>query len=137
MPNLCDVPGWYLILALIIASYQGYRGFMFQWLLAPEATFSESQEEKDRKATVNQPKWTRKQKVLLLCIADTILYSISALFGFFSLFLSYHVLNHVLSLANISAGLSALLIFLIVFGVLGVCGQLPYLIQQGKLLWKP
>ncbi len=133
MPSLCDIPSWYLILALFIASYQGYRGFMFQLILAREANSSRGNHQE---TNTNQPEWTRKQKIFLLCLADTLLYSGSTLLGFFALFFSYYILKHGSPLTDISVGSWGLLSFLIVFGVLGVCGQLPHLMQQGKLLWK-
>lgn len=120
MPSLCDVPICYFILALVIASYQGYMGFIFQWILAREVESSESLENSPQEVNTNYPEWTRLQKIFLLCFANTLLYSISTLFGFLALFISYYVLKNVPSLTSISAGLSALIIFLVVFGVLGV-----------------
>jgi hypothetical protein len=40
--------------------------------------------------------------------------------------------NSVQDLHDISGGTSAFLVFLVVLGLLGVSGQLPYLIQLGK-----
>jgi NADH:ubiquinone oxidoreductase subunit 5 (subunit L)/multisubunit Na+/H+ antiporter MnhA subunit len=125
-----DVPFWYLIVAVIITVYQSYRGFMFQWIFAKERESTDSPDQQ------KQITWTRTQKIILLSIADMLFYLITTLLAFVSLFVSYHVLADLASLSEVSPGLAALLIFLIVFGVLGVSAQLPYLIQQGKFPWK-
>jgi hypothetical protein len=110
--------------------YQSYRGFMFQWIFAKERESTDSPDQR------KQITWTRTQKVILLSMADMLFYLITTLLGFVSLFVSYYILTHLPSLSEVSPGLAALLIFLIVFGVLGVSAQLPYLIQQGKFPWK-
>jgi len=134
MPGLNDVPCWYIILTLVVSSYQAYRGFMFQWILARERKSSESTDTAEKGGA--QLKWTRFQKIVLLCIADMFFYLVTTMAGFLSLFVAYYVSNKVPCLTEIGAGLSALLIFLVAFGVLGVCGQLPTLIQLGKFPWK-
>jgi len=134
MPGFNDGPCWYIILALIVSFYQAYRGFMFQWILAKERKSSERMDTAEQ--GIAQQKWTRSQKIVLLCVADMFFYLVTTLAGFLSLFVAYYVLNKVPCLTEIGAGLSALLIFLILFGLLGVCGQLPYLIQLGKFPWK-
>ncbi len=134
MPSINDVPYWYLILAIALSAYQGYRGFKFQWIFAKEKKNQESAAATDQQK--EQITWTLPQKISLLCIADMFFYLITTLLGFIALFLSYNVLSQIQSLTEAGAGLSALLIFFIVFGVLGVSGQLPYLIQQGKFPWK-
>ena len=135
MPNLNDVPNLYLFFTIAITAYQSYRGFMFQWIFAKERKvedYDESIEQQNR-----QLKWTRTQKIILLCIADLLFYFITTLSGFVALFLSYHILTNIKTLTEVSTGLVTLLIFLIVFGLLGVSAQLPTLIQQGKLTpWK-
>ncbi len=104
----------FIALAAITSAYQGYRGFMFQWVAAKEP-FTE-------------------RKVSLLCISDAIFYFVSCAAGFVALYFAYQLSVLLPDPANISAGTSVLLIFLAVFGLLGVTGQLPFLIQQGKLL---
>jgi NADH:ubiquinone oxidoreductase subunit 5 (subunit L)/multisubunit Na+/H+ antiporter MnhA subunit len=128
--SINDAPCWYLIVAVIVTVYQSYRGFMFQWIFAKERKSADSPDQQ------KQITWTRTQKIILLSIADMLFYLITTVLGFVSLFVSYHILTHLPSLSEVSPGLAALLIFLIVFGVLGVSAQLPYLIQQGKFPWK-
>jgi hypothetical protein len=88
---------------------------MFQWILA------------------DNKKWTTRQKVLLLCIADTILFVVSSAGGFIALWLVRKLLlEH--TTADIGVGTTILIIFLGLFGILGIADQLPQLIQEGKLL---
>jgi hypothetical protein len=106
---------WDVVLATVVTLYQGYRGFMFQWILA------------------DKQRWTMAQRVILLCTADTILYLVSSSAGFVALWSGWHLLPRADALLDTSAGAAALLVFLFAFGILGVSGQLPHLLQQGKL----
>ena len=104
----------FITIAVIVSAYQGYRGFMFQWFGANELF--------------------AKRKVSLLCISDMFFYVVSCASGFVALYFAYQLSVLLPDPANIAVGTSVLLIFLAVFGLLGVTGQLPFLIQQGKLL---
>lgn len=130
MPSPNDIPCWYLAAALVITAYQSYRGFMFQWIFAKE------RENGGSSASEPQRTWTRTQKIVLLSSADCWFYLVTTLSGFIALFMAYHLLNKIQSITEVSTGVVTLLIFLVVYGVLGVAAQLPYLIQQGKFPWK-
>ena len=108
--------GLYIALAVLVSTYQGYRGFRFQWLLGM----------KEIKGTAD--------RVFLLCIADMLFHFVCSSAGFAALWLSYDLYLHVPSLAELSAGAAVLFLSLTLFGLLGVTGQLPSLIQLGKLL---
>ena len=104
----------FITIAIIVSVYQGYRGFMFQYLSAQEPF--------------------KNQKIPLLCISDAIFYTSSCASGFIAIYFAYNLSIQLPDPSNIAVGTSVLLIFLSVFGLLGVTGQLPFLIQQGKLL---
>jgi hypothetical protein len=106
----------YMVMAVIATVYQGYRGFRFQWILGI----------KEVKST-----WDR---ILLLCIADMILYAVCSAAGFAALWQAYDIYTHIPTLAEISTSATVLLLSLSLFGLIGVTGQLPPLIQLGKLL---
>lgn len=139
MLEVTHIPCWYVVLAVFVSAYQAYRGFMFQWIGALEKKTVEDNGATDIPCwyTDQHLRWTRPQKIFLLCIADMLTYLITTLAGFVALFMSYYILERLPSLDKIGAGLSALLIFLAIFGLLGVSGKLPYLIDQGKVFpWK-
>lgn len=117
MFTLSDVPCWYLIFSILVSGYQAYRGFMFQLILA------------------DKEKWTMPQRVILLCFSDTIFYLFCTIAGFVSFFVVYRIFLKVSVLSQLQVGSALLLIFLILFGILGVTGQLPHLLQQGKFPW--
>lgn len=106
----------FIVLAAVATVYQGYRGFMFQWLLA------------------DKQRWTKAERVILLCIADMVFYVVCTASGFLALFLAVELSARLKNPSEIALGTSVLLVFLAVYGILGVTGQLPSLIQQGKLL---
>jgi hypothetical protein len=134
MPNIDDVPILYILIAAIVSIYQAYRGYMFQWIFARER--NKPVNTGDTKNVNPSVEWTRRQKIVLLCISDMFFYLITTLSGFLTLFLAYFILKNVQDFSKISTGLSALLIFLTAYGVLGICAQLPNLMQLGKFPWK-
>ena len=113
MFRLTDVPYWYLVVAILVSCYQAYRGFMFQWIFGIKAID------------------TKIRRVVLLCLADTITYLLSTMSGFISLFLFYQLTDQESALAKDQGG-SALLIFLVLYGILGVTGKLPDLLHSIK-----
>ena len=106
----------YIGLAAVATVYQGYRGFRFQWILGI----------KEVKSTCD--------RILLLCVADTILYAVCSAAGFAALWQAYELYTRVPNLTELSPSAAVLLLSLALFGLLGVTGQLPTLIQLGKLL---
>jgi hypothetical protein len=114
MLTLMNIPCWYWAIALFISGYQAYRGFKLQSLLGVGT------------------KWSRADRILLLCIADMLTYLFCALSGFYSLLLFYRAatLN---SVTPTPIEHPAFLIFLLAYGVLGVTGKLPDSLNVLKL----
>src|SRR5947207_50368 len=110
-PPLCAIA--YIVVAVVVSLYQAYRGFMFQWILGIE-------------------KIKGGNRVILLCVADMLTYLVSALSGFGALLLLAHsgVLEARLPA---TAGEATWLVFLAVYGLLGVTGKLPDILPQVKL----
>jgi hypothetical protein len=71
---------------------------------------------------------------VLLCIADAFFYVACRASGFLALFLAVELSIRLSNPSEIALGTSVLLVFLAVYGILGVTGQLPSLIQQGRIL---
>jgi hypothetical protein len=106
----------YIGLATIVSVYQGYRGFRFQWLLGMKEVTG------------------ILDRVVLLCIADMILFAVCSAAGFFAVWLAFDLYTHIRSITDLSPGAAVLFLSLALFGLIGVTGQLPPLIQLGKLL---
>jgi len=96
---------------------------MFQWLRtdAPEG-------------------WSKSRKVLLLALADGLTYFLTSASGSVSLMLCWELSDRIISdPAKIEVGTATLFGFLAVYGILGVTGKMPYLIDKidlGKLIPK-
>ena len=116
--QLTIAPCWYAVLAALFTAYQAYRGYVLQQKLGPAQS-----------AITSAP-----QRIVVLCVADAILYLLCSAAGFAALWVAYALTLAAPKLNEITAGGAALLIFLWLFGLLGVTGQLPHLIQQGKIL---
>ena len=107
----------YYLLLLVLSLYQGYRGFMFQWHY-PAAPLKDL---------------PKLRKFFLLALADGFTYFITSASGFISLILCWKISVQILEPAKIEVGTAAFLGFLAVYGILGVTGKMPYLIDKGKL----
>ena len=110
-PPLCVTA--YIVVAVVVSLYQAYRGFMFQWILGLK-------------------KIKGALRVILLCIADMLTYFVCTLSGFGALLLlarSGVLEGHLPS----TAGEATWLVFLAVYGLLGVTGKLPDILLQVKL----
>jgi hypothetical protein len=104
----------YMVIAVGVSLYQAYRGFMFQWILG-----------------IEQIKDTTR-RVLLLCLADMFTYLVCTLSGFLALLLLFHFALRDRHLPA-SAGEATWLIFLALYGVLGVTGKLPDMLTRMKI----
>ncbi len=131
MAFLKNIPVWYWILGLAVSLYQAYRGYRFQRIFAEEQNKEAGQENSTRKAFAHR--WSDFEIVVLRAASDAIFYFVCAATGFLAVFLLYYIGSSLPSLHQIDGGTSAVLIFLALFGLLGVTGQLPHLLQQGKL----
>lgn len=106
----------YLILATIVSAYQALRGYNFQRVLA------------DTKV------WSTSQRRWLLCTSDALLYLFSTALGFAALHLAYQYSTWLPTFDKVTVGHALVFMFSVTFGTLGVTGQLPHLLQKGKLL---
>ena len=115
---MIEAPYSLLVIGFLLSLYQAYRGFMFQWLRS-DAPFTN---------------WTKPQKVLLLALADAFTYFVTTASGLVSLYLCQKLSVRISDPPGIEVGTSALFVVLAIYGIFGVTGKLPYLIDQGKLL---
>jgi hypothetical protein len=123
--NLFEPPAqWYCILAVVMSVYQGVRGFIFQ------NQFSLHQARQNQ-ATLDQAKkppalcaHSHIQRWIIRGVNDAWRYFVSTLAGFAALLFAYRILDSE-ALASASAGVVTLLVFLVMFGFLGVTGLLP------------
>lgn len=106
-----------VLISLLLSFYQGYHGFMFQWV-RPDELFK---------------RWSKCQRFFLLAIADGLTYFITSFSGFWPLELCWDISVRIADPAKIEAGTAALLGFLAVYGILGVTGKMPEVIDRGKL----
>lgn len=111
------LPWWYVAAGGIVSAYQAARGFYFQWI--KERAFHKGQEFD----------WGRT--TFAYSLADALLYFVCSALGFVALWLAYK-LTYPIS-REISVGASVFILFCALYGALGITGQLPYLIQNGKL----
>lgn len=105
-------------IAVLLSFYQGWRGYMFQCLPRRELF-------KDL---------SKHQKRFLLALADGWTFFISSLSGFGALYLCWYILVRIADPAKIEAGTAALLGLLAVYGIWGVTGKMPAVLD--RWMWK-
>jgi hypothetical protein len=123
MLTLTEIPWWYWAIAIIISLYQAYRGYRLQFLLGIGSR---------QRVLDEHSNWSRTDRVIVLCIADTFTFLFCALSGFYSLLVFYRAFS-LSSAQPASIEHAALLIFLLVYGVLGITGKLPDTLNRFKL----
>ncbi|MBN1184132.1 MAG: hypothetical protein JXB49_17705 [Bacteroidales bacterium] len=159
MENVICQSWWYWFIAAVISFYHGVRGFIAQkqtveqqknqlldekklieFKLESNAELNAGKGEKLKSEwmKVKEEKFiiyakTNCQTVWLRAIPYSFFYFITTFLGFCALFFVYYILTTTSNLNNISGGTTALLIFAVLYGIIGITGQLPTLIEQGKL----
>ena|ERR1035437_1705608 len=153
----------YWFIATVISIFQGYRGYVAQKqmvelskidLTKEKVTFElnfKSNEvlnknEDQEKVIILKNEWLKAQEKKFIFYAKTprqiirlraipycFFYFITTLLGFVALFFAYYILFNTCNLNNISGGTATLIIFAILYGIIGITGQLPYLIEKGEL----
>ena len=108
MFTLTDIPWWYWSFAIAFSLYQGWRGYRLQSLLGigPNLTVRYA------------------EKAALLYIADMLTHFFCSASGFYSLIIFYRAAN-LHSATPTAIEHPAILIFLLVYAVLGITGRLP------------
>lgn len=145
----CDYLCYWLI-ALLFSIYQGVRGAIAQLQSCEQQKINFLIENQSINANPNlleghKPALMDEQKKKFVIYAKTnfqiwwlraipysIFYFITTFSGFIALFFVYYVIANICDIKDISGGTAALLIFSVLFGLLGVAGQLPNLLEQGK-----
>jgi hypothetical protein len=122
MPNIDSVSCGYLVISLVISIYQGVRGFVFQYYNSKTYELYKS--------------WGKPARIFMFCVTDFVFYFVTTIVGFASLLIAKNIISSTPKLQDLGTGAAALVIFLLLIGILGICGQLPYLIQSGKLPWQ-
>jgi hypothetical protein len=152
----------YWLIAAILSIFQGYRGYVAQKqmcelqennFLIEKKTIEVDLDAKDKLAEkqyvhlnenlkdelikAQDGKFviyakTKRQIIWLRAIPYCFFYFITTLLGFVALFFAYYILTNACNLNDISGGTAALIIFSVLFGLLGITGQLPNLLEQGK-----
>ena len=111
---LRELPCWYVTVAIVWSFYQGARGVV------------------ETRLNNRDKKWEWWEKVIVLDIHDFAFRFVCTMAGFLALYVSYRLIAEVPSTFELSAGTSLLLVFSFLIGVIGVGGQLHYVILMGK-----
>ena len=111
---ICTMPRWYLLIIVIFSLFYAIRGVMEKQLLLAGKTLS------------------RTQRVMIEYIQEFLFKVIFTVSGFLALFIADRIFAALGSLRDISAGTAVILVFLFIWGVLGVSGYLTFLIIRGK-----
>src|SRR6266446_921663 len=115
MDTLNQPQYWYFAIGALWSIFQGVRGVVETRLDNPQASA-----------------WKPWERIVVLYIHEFAFRLICTLAGFLSLYMSVIVFNEIIPDGELSTGDSLLLLLLFLVGVIGVCGQLHYVILMGK-----
>lgn len=115
MDLLTQMPCWYVIIAGLLSLYQGCRGVVEQ--------------RRNYLDNLAGKKWKTWEKIVILYVHDFIFRLVCTMAGFVALYVSYILAKGIF---NLSLSASVLLAFSFLIGVIGVGGQLHYVILMGR-----
>jgi len=125
--SLNQIPCWYILIGIIWSIYQGVRGAI-EHRLNYEARFYNDSNQNNK---IQKPMWKRWEKWVVLYVHDFVFRFICTISGFVALYLAYYLAGD--KMQGITSGSSVLIVFLFLIGIIGVGGQLHYVILMGKL----
>jgi hypothetical protein len=114
-----QLPCWYVLSGLVWSTYQGFRGIVEQ------RRAYKDRNEQDRK-------WSRSERVIILYIHDFAFRFICTTAGFLALYVAYFLAKGLAYDTELATGSSLLLTLSFLIGVIGVGGQLHYVILMGR-----
>ena len=114
------IPLWYWILALSISTYYGIRGIMEFRILY-----------KQWPSYVNRES-SLIERIMILYIQDFLFKFITTMSGFMALFVACYIFPSTTEIKEIGSGNALVLIFLFIWGIIGIGGYLTHLIATGK-----
>jgi hypothetical protein len=126
------IPWCYIVVTVLVSLYHGYRGYVNQRTTA-QGHQNLTERTPPQSGIPDKWYWSPAEVLVVRCLYDALFYAFCSVAGFAALWLAGYVLNTIPDLRDIPGGTSAFLVFLVVLGLLGVSGQLSYLIQLGKL----
>ena len=106
---------WYFALGVVWSVFQGIRGVVETRLCNPHAS-----------------EWKPWERMIVLYIHDFAFRFVCTMAGFVSLYLSIVLFNEISPDSELSTGDSLLMLLMFLIGIIGVGGQLHYIILMGK-----
>ncbi len=116
---LRDMPRWYDLIIIAFSVYYAWRGVMEQRYI-------------QRHSYKGDLSCSTTEKVVIHYIQEVLFKSVITVSSFMALFIANYIFSSLKSYTDISSGTALFLIFLIVWGIIGVSGYLTHLIVSGK-----
>ena len=106
---------WYLVVAILWSIFQGIRGVVETRLASPVAR-----------------QWRPWERMVVLYLHDFVYRFVCTMAGFVSLYMSLLLFNEIAPDREMTTGDALMLVVLFLVGVVGVGGQLHYVMLLGK-----
>ena len=119
------IPTWYALVAAAFSLYYGTRGVVTHLIAAEQQNAALAKNGAREIKT-----W---ENVVIRYVQDFIFNAVCCIAGFLSFFASYFLAQRVVDPNNTSAGIAIIIVAGFLLGIVGVSGQLPYLLLQGRL----
>ena len=125
MLNLVNMSWWYYLIAISLSLYYAYRGF-----IGNKIAFEKKNSDPEKNY-----EFKKREYISVYCIGDALFHFMSSIAGFLAIAIAYHLYLSIDFKTGLETGNAIIFVFLLLFGFLGIAGQLPALILQGKLPW--
>ena len=122
MITIALIPVWYWVVAVLFSAYYAFRGWVGNRVAARV-------ENEKRSQSARYDEWVIKW---VFSAHDALFHFVCSMAGFCALFVANTLYESLIAGSTFDAARSVLLVFTFLFGLVGVTGQLPQLILQGK-----
>ncbi|MBT3227163.1 MAG: hypothetical protein HN580_24155 [Deltaproteobacteria bacterium] len=115
------IPCWYWTIAFIFGVFYSFRGIVEKMIMiANNQLYLSNQIET----------W---QKVVIIYIQEVILKFLITISSFIAFYVACEIFPSPNQIDSVSPGKAVILIFLFVWGIIGICGYLSFFITRGKI----
>ena len=129
---ILKMPCWYIVFMAILTLFYAYRGVLYVKIFGVK--HEEQLEVKDGQNIKVYRKLRLAERIIIDYIQEILFKVVITVSSFIALYLSHYILSLQKEPFNeISTGTSALIIFLFIWGIIGISGYLTHLIVLGKL----
>lgn len=127
------MPCPYVLLMLLFSAYYAWRGVLFQQKYLVQTNITSPTVSASQEHNIGINALSQSDKIIIHYLQEIIFKFVITISSFISLYIAYYICYYLKSINDIKDGTAILLVFLFMWGVIGISGYLTHLIAIGKL----